>query len=225
MLKEIPGAKGVMQEARLLCYDTETYPFAAVIGSLLDCAQLDKLHLYEFSKYRNDPCAKSRVFSFDHNMRLREKLKDIKDSHIFYRLFHQWVQREFRPLFQNKISYNSHPTFRVHMAGTPSVSAWHTDYEVTGRMDQVTVWTPLTDAYGTNTIHVETGYGKNDFTAVPVKYGEALLFDGNCLRHGSLPNTTKATRVSFDFRFAPKPELLQHFFKTRHERPVENENR
>jgi ectoine hydroxylase-related dioxygenase (phytanoyl-CoA dioxygenase family) len=60
------------------------------------------------------------------------------------------------------------------------------------------------DAFDTNTIWVETDYGRGDYVPVPVSYGEILLFDGGWLLHGSVPNTTPVTRVSFDFRFAAK---------------------
>jgi ectoine hydroxylase-related dioxygenase (phytanoyl-CoA dioxygenase family) len=38
---------------------------------------------------------------------------------------------------------------------------------------------------------------------VALRYGEALLFDGGKLLHGSVPNESDITRVSMDFRFAP----------------------
>jgi hypothetical protein len=213
MLKEIPESVGAMKEARLLLYDTQTYQFSEIISKILNCSTLNKLHVKEYLKNKDDAVTESRVFSFDYNMMLRQKLKNIGDAHPFYKLFHTWVQNEFCKEFGNKISYNSHPTFRVHMAGTPSVSAWHTDYEVTGRKDQITVWVPITNAFDSNTIHVETDYGKGDYKPVNVNYGEALLFDGNCLSHGSISNHTNFTRVSFDFRFTPKREVLENFFK------------
>jgi hypothetical protein len=211
MLKKIPGAKGAIQEARLLSYDTGKYPFAKTIHAIMQCNQLNKLHVFEYMKLK-DSASKSRVFSFNYNMELREKLKKMDDNTAFYQLYHKWVKEIFSPLFENKISYNSHPSFRVHMAGTPSISAWHTDFEVTGRKDQITVWVPFTDAFDTNTIWMESDYGKGDYAPVHVKYGEALLFDGNCLSHGSVSNATELSRLSFDFRFKPKPEILQQFF-------------
>jgi len=50
----------------------------------------------------------------------------------------------------------------------------------------------------------ESDYGLGDYAPMPVRYGEALLFDGGLLRHGSVPNDSGVTRVSMDFRFTPQ---------------------
>jgi ectoine hydroxylase-related dioxygenase (phytanoyl-CoA dioxygenase family) len=89
------------------------------------------------------------------------------------------------------------------MPTTKKISGWHCDADVTGRLDQINVWVPLMDTFESNTLWVESDYQKFDYRPISLKYGEALLFDGGKLMHGSVFNNTQKTRVSFDFRFAP----------------------
>ena len=133
----------------------------------------------------------------------RQLLSDVKDEARFYTLYHAFVKGVISPHFGNKVTYSTHPRFRVHMPNTPSVSAWHRDVDVTGRFDQINAWVPFVDSFDTVTVWVETDYGKQDFAPIPVKYGQVLLFDGGCLWHGSVANETPVTRVSMDLRFAP----------------------
>jgi ectoine hydroxylase-related dioxygenase (phytanoyl-CoA dioxygenase family) len=104
----------------------------------------------------------------------------------------------------------------VHLAGSPSASAWHTDQQVTGRDDQINVWLPFADTCPANTLWVETEYGRGDYRPICVRYGQMLLFDGGRLSHGTVRNDSPLTRVSMDFRFAPLvPGILQDFFPRR----------
>ena len=107
--------------------------------------------------------------------------------------------------FGGRISYNLNPKFRVHFPGTGSVSAWHRDADITGRPDYVTAWVPFVDTEGTNTVWVETDYGRGDHEPIAVRYGEVLLFDAAMLFTEASRNTTEVTRVSMDFRFTPAP--------------------
>ena len=52
--------------------------------------------------------------------------------------------------------------------------------DVTGCSSLITAWIPFVDASGSNTIWVETEYGKQDYTPVPVRYGQIFLFDKAC---------------------------------------------
>ena len=104
----------------------------------------------------------------------------------------------------------------MHLAGSPSASSWHTDHQVTGRADQINVWLPFVTTCAANTLWVESGYGRGDYTPIPVQYGQMLLFDGGLLSHGTIENTSGKTRVSMDLRFAPKiPGVLEHFLSSR----------
>ena len=192
-----------LDKARFVAYDTERYDLAGLVAR--DVFGLDSLScLHEHALALLGEGGSSRRLTYQDNLALRRRIAARRRPAPFYDAYDRLVADVLAPLLGGRLSYSLHPTFRVHMAGTESVSNWHTDVEVTGRDDQLNAWVPLIDAFGTNTIWVETDYGRGDYVPVPVSYGEILLFDGGWLLHGSVPNTTRITRVSFDFRFAAK---------------------
>ena len=65
------------------------------------------------------------------------------------------------------------------------------------------IWVPLTKVWGDNSLWVESEIGAKDFTPITMRPGQALIFDGVNLGHGSKINTTISSRISFDFRVAP----------------------
>src|SRR5690606_14317032 len=121
-----------------------------------------------------------------------------------------WVRRVLAPRYGGHISYAAHPKMRVHLAGTGSVSDFHCDADVTGRLDQINCYLPFTDVRDGSTLWCEHDYGSNDYAPLNLRYGQALVWDGGRLRHGTVHNDTDLTRVSCDFRFSvARPELVQ----------------
>ncbi|MFA0547691.1 hypothetical protein [Vibrio splendidus] len=143
----------------------------------------------------------------------RDRMRNVASEGLFYTLYHLFARRALAPLFGQRISYSAHPEMRVHLAGQAACSAWHNDAEVTGRYDQVNVWFPLVDTSDSTCLWVETEYGKKDYRPVPVRYGEALIFDGSCLNHGTVANESDMSRVSFDFRFSVLNESPPKLFE------------
>ena len=104
------------------------------------------------------------------------------------------------------------PTFRCHLAGAGTVSGFHRDgdakYGITPGI--INAWVPLTTVDGNNSIHIESEWGSEDFRPVSLEPGEVLIFDAFHLKHGTYPNDTQTSRVSFDFRFLPHdPERVR----------------
>jgi hypothetical protein len=184
-------------------YDTERFPLARAAAKVLGVERLDQLAEAELEGKRRAGLA-ARL-GYDDNMRLRARLAALPASHPVRLLYAQLVQRVVAPEFGGHISYNATPTFRVHMAGTPSVSDWHRDADVTKRLDYLTAWVPFVDTAESCGLWLEQHYGQADYRPVPVAYGEVVVFDGGLARHGSQPNRTGVNRVSLDFRFTPKP--------------------
>jgi hypothetical protein len=180
-------------------YDTERFDFHGMIGEVLGVAELSELHEHVLAAKRR--AGESTTLRYEDNLALRSKLAAIPDDAPFYALYRRFIAEVIAPLFGGRIGFTSHPTFRVHMAGTIGVSKWHTDAEVTGEPRYITVWVPFMDVSGTNALWVESDYGRGDHAPVAVAHGEALVFDGSCLNHGSVPNRTDVSRVSMDFRF------------------------
>ena len=63
---------------------------------------------------------------------------------------------------------------------------------------------PLTRVSGTNSLQVESAPGLGDFRSLDLSYGECFRFNGNRCRHYTEPNSSGATRVSFDLRMLPE---------------------
>ncbi|MCY4045181.1 MAG: hypothetical protein OXE99_08875, partial [Cellvibrionales bacterium] len=216
-ITEILGDNKLM----MLRYDTQAFPFAwAMRQEAFFGLSLSGIHHQcikaNIKKGRATPLTAADMQYFRHRMR------NVSEEGVFYRLYHRFVRQVVAPCFGDKISYTQHPEMRVHLAGTPACSAWHTDVEVTKRIDQINVWLPLVDTHGTNTLWIETDYGLKDYRPIPVRYGEALLFDGSCLGHGTVRNESDKTRVSLDFRLSVKTyPTPKHFLQLIASRPHE----
>ncbi|MBV9109802.1 MAG: streptomycin biosynthesis enzyme StrG [Gemmatimonadetes bacterium] len=197
--------KSAMHWARLVPYDTGRFPFARVIAEdVFGTGGLEDLHRLLGA------ARPGRPLTHGDNFEQRGRIAALGDDSRFYAVYHAFVLEVVAPLFAGRISYSRHPTFRVHFPGTGAVSDWHRDADVTGRWDQINVWVPFVDTAGTSTIWVESHYGRGDHAPVPVRYGQALLFDGGALSHGSVRNDTAVTRVSMDLRIAPMPSESPH---------------
>lgn len=194
-------ARGALDRAAFVAYDTARYDLARLVAEdVFGVPALERLHEHAHALLGHEPGAR---LSYADSLALRARLAAVPRSARLYAAYDALVAEVIAPRF-GRLSYSRNPTFRVQLAGTESVSDWHTDVEITGRDDQVNAWLPLVDAAGANSIWVESDYGRRDFAPVDVAYGEILLFDGGWLLHGSVANTTSVTRVSLDFRFAPK---------------------
>jgi hypothetical protein len=96
------------------------------------------------------------------------------------------------------VYYQKVPTFRVHLPGNMSVGEFHRDRDYNHQDGEINCWVPLTRAYGSNTIWIETEHSR--YAPWELEVGQVLIFDAVNLRHGNLINTTSHSRVSFDFR-------------------------
>lgn len=131
-------------------------------------------------------------------------MQRIQNDSLFYKIYHAWIAQVIAPHFGGRISYSAHPKMRVHLAGTGSVSAFHRDSEITMRPEQINCYLPFTDVSGGSTLYCESDYGTEHYLPIELSYGQALLWDGGMLKHGTFENNTGKTRVSCDFRFSPK---------------------
>jgi hypothetical protein len=186
------------QHALVIDYDTDRYPFQRILADqVFATARLDRLHLTWRQRTGREE------LTYADNLHLRRRMQQLSDDSAFYRIYHAWITHAVAPRYGNKISYSAHPKMRVHLAGTGSVSDFHTDVAVTGRPEQINCYLPFTDSYGTGSIWAESSYGSGDYQPIELRYGQALLWDGGLLEHGTYSNATDSTRVSCDFRFQP----------------------
>lgn len=114
-----------------------------------------------------------------------------------------FVRQKLEPAYGGKIeTFQSPPTFRVHFDQTGLATTFHRDRDY-GQPDGVlNVWLPLTNVWGNKSIWIEQD-DADHYLPMELKYGQALVFDGANLRHGTKSNDTGSSRVSFDFRFLP----------------------
>jgi hypothetical protein len=195
----------MLKYAQVVSFPTEQFPFEKILAaSVFRVPRLERLHIYWAEKTGNP------VPSYADNLKLRRRMQNLADDSAFYKVYHSWIASVLAPRFGKRISYSAHPKMRVHLAGTGSVSDFHRDADVTGRADQINCFLPFTDVFESNTLWCESAYGLKDYQPINLKYGEALLWDGGFLEHGTFSNETSQTRVSCDFRFSVlKPDQVR----------------
>lgn len=185
----------------VVAYDTRRFPFATLLSrDVFGTRNLSRLHLHwAAARRRSDPTA---ALTHRDNLAARRLMQDLADDSAFYRLYHHFMKTFAAVLVGRPMSYSHHPKMRVHFPGTGSVSAFHADVEVTHRPDQLNLWIPFTDVDSSATLWLESSHGRADHAPLALRYGQALIFDGGYLSHGSVPNRTDTTRISLDLRFS-----------------------
>jgi hypothetical protein len=192
------------KHALIIEFDTGRFPFHEVLAAEFGTPRLSQLHL---TRQRTTGRAE---LTYADNLALRRQLEQMPDASPFSKLYDAWVAAVVAPKYGTIIRYSAHPKMRVHLAGTGGVSNFHRDADITGRHEQINCYLPFTDVEGTGTLWSETTYGARDYAPINLRYGQALIWDGGWLLHGSYPNETSSTRVSCDFRFDPlHPERVE----------------
>ena len=130
------------------------------------------------------------------NNQLAESFEEIEE------LYRSFVLELLADVTSGLSAYQSPPSFRFHYCGRSS-SVFHRDRDFGVEDGRLNVWVPLTDVWGNNSLWLESDVGAKDYKPIAIKSGQALIFDGVNLGHGSKINTTHSTRVSFDFRVLP----------------------
>ena len=180
-------------------YSTKDYPFADIIGDILNTTNLSKIHEedhfegYDVFKREEDQGTKYHKLYYDN---CKERILDLYDK---------FVLNIIRPLYDEEIVYQKIPTFRVHLSGNIAVGEYHKDksYRKGGWSDlvkEMNYYLPFTNTNDENTIWVESKEDKSDFSPMNLKYGECMQWDGMNMTHGNKINRSKDTRVSVDFR-------------------------
>ena len=177
-------------------YPLEQIDFIPWAQSTLSVERLEDLHLradpLPFSNYvdRLKYCVEQMRVNFD----------VVLGSYV------ELIESVVAPLFGGVMHLQRPPSFRCHLAGAGTASAFHRDGDPKYglRPGSINGWLPLTVANGNNSIYLETEQESKEFRSVSLVPGELLIFDAFHLTHGSLRNDTQSSRVSFDFRFVPR---------------------
>lgn len=182
---------------KTIAYDTSRFPFAEIVAAHLNVRDLARLH--EIADYPTFTRATDQRTAF------HRRFYQIGET--FFEVYHRFLRDVAAHAFGGAgLIHQRIPTFRVHLPNNLGVGEFHRDSDYAHPRTERNFWLPLTDAWGTNTIWIESEPGAGDYAPRAVRYGEVLLFDGGSLKHGNRINDTCHTRVSFDFRVIPKSD-------------------
>lgn len=174
-------------------YNTHQFPFAELVADILNVRRLAEAHALIDAvcpTREKDQQTKLHQAYYSHPRRL---------LHNSYRSF---LSVMIAPILgvTTKLIYQRQPTFRAHVPHSMAVGEFHRDSQYAHSVHEINVWVPLTKAYATNTIWLESDDGVGDYLPYELDYGQMLFFCGGKLRHGNHVNETRHTRISFDFR-------------------------
>jgi hypothetical protein len=123
----------------------------------------------------------------------------------FLKSYREFIHDNVEEIADEEVVFQRIPTFRVHPPGETAISAgMHKDSDFGHTIPETrNLWVPLTDAFGTNALHIKQPH--DDIPrSIPVSYQNFLLFNAVDQVHGNVINETEQTRVSFDARIIPK---------------------
>jgi len=187
---------------RIIKYDTNIYKFQELLLDLYQVSDLSTLHT-QLTEENGVKGIGHDTHSILHN-KFYEKLNsgwnEIREA------YERFVSEVIINLSAEKsFLYQSFPSYRIQFPNNKAVSTWHHDSDALHLHPdgEINFIIPITNAFDTNTVWVESAPGLGDFGPVNMKYGDCLIFDGNKCNHGNKVNETGATRISFDFRILP----------------------
>jgi hypothetical protein len=183
----------------ILSYDLDAYPFPAVVRDLFGGEPLDRLH----QRYPKPDGTTGDQDTPAHERFYREYAR-------VHEIYERFLREVIGPAYGEDLCVQRVPTFRVHYPRAMAVKEFHRDSDYNHQSAIINYWLPLTAAFATNSIWIETEPGAEEFHPVELVPGQLLRFDAVALKHGNHPNDTPVTRVSFDFRVLP----LRHYEET-----------
>ena len=178
---------------KYISYSTKNYPFRKIISQILGEVVLEHLHKdknYEVFQKGTDQSTKWHKLYYS-------------NLDKFLPLYNEFINNVIQPVFREKIVYQKIPTFRTQLVNNLGVFEFHKDKTYQHNQEEINFFLPVTDAYSSNTVWVESEEDKGDYFPMNALYGETVMWNGCHLTHGNKLNTTLNTRVSVDFRVIP----------------------
>jgi len=129
-------------------------------------------------------------------------LNNSNQSGIFLNTYKDFVHHLSSTIFKEKLIYQRKPTLRIHLPENKSVGGFHRDRDYNHPIEEINIWVPITSAFNTNTVWIESEFDKADYSPMNLNFGQAVIFDSG-LTHGNKVNIENSTRMSFDFRVIP----------------------
>ena len=188
-------------------YDIKKYNFAKKIKEIYEVKDISMIHKeWKLAK------------KYDLLNNVKEDQSTVYHKHFYENIFstswseiyHSFIHDIIRPIFDEAILYQTIPTFRIHQPANIAVAAFHKDSDYSHSIHEVNFYLPLTNAYGNNTVWVESKPGEEDFSPMEGKLGDVWMWDGANLLHGNKINDTNFSRVSVDFRVLPMSKYVDN---------------
>ena len=183
-------------------YPTSQYPFRELLEELYGC-ELSSLHKHlgkfdQFERANDQSTLAHKVFYSNF-----EKL--IKP--VFEKFINQFIVEIIKP---HKFYYQVIPTFRIGLPGNKFVGEYHKDSFYNHQSYELNFNLGLANFIGQPSLKTEKDPDSKEFILLECPYGKIFSFDHIDCLHGSDPNETNKTMVSFDFRLA----LKEIYYKT-----------
>jgi hypothetical protein len=181
-------------------FDTTKFNFKKLISDNFDVYDLEYLHKSNEFKYTNLFERKN-----DQSTHWHKKFYELVRTSEFSNLYYDFIKDIVKPLYSDKIVYQSIPTFRLQFPNNIAVGEYHRDRDYrdgvwANSVKELNYFLPITRAVNTNTIWVESEDGRADYYPMNANYGELVKWDGSNLKHGNKKNLELTTRISMDFR-------------------------
>lgn len=185
----------------VIAYDTVHWNLRAIVEEFFGTDALESLHL--------DP----RWNPQESDLRLPHHFVT-RNSWDVSKVLREAVIKRSMPVIESLIldhiagftgeirSFQQMAMMRVNFHGSRAILRFHRDSEYGQRANMVNIWLPVTRAFGSNSMYVESSPGRSDFKPLELEYGEAFMFYGTEMLHGTLDNVSGSTRISYDFRFS-----------------------
>ena len=187
-------------------FDTDKYKFRELVSDALGVKNLEKIHevkddwIKDSYRHLNIHNENTTIFHDVFYKRLNDNWTE------FYDTYENFIHDEIVPVLDERFHYQYLPSFRIQLPfDNQAVHTWHYDSDQLHNhpKGEINFWLPLTKAYGTNTMWIESEPFKLDFKPLEGDYGDFWSNNGNVCIHGNKPNITNNTRISFDFRVIP----------------------
>ena len=177
-------------------FSISDYPFKKILEELYGC-ELSSIHKHlgsfgEFERSNDQSTLAHKVFYSN----FHKTIKPIYDK--FIKLF---VVEILKP---HKFYYLVIPTFRIGLPGNKFVGEYHKDSFYNHQSYELNFNLGLANYLGQPSLRTEKEPESKEFILLECPYGKIFSFDHIDCLHGSDPNETDKTMVSFDFRLALK---------------------
>ncbi|RUL79006.1 StrG-like protein [Dyella choica] len=184
----------------IFSYDTSRWDFRALVSEYLGTDELETLHLLPQFNPGGGTLPVPNYEATKNSWEISKKLKDalsVAAHALFGGLLYGPVQEMLYPIE----GYQPSPAARVNFHGSKSILRFHVDSEYGQRAELVNLWLPVTAVAGSNSMYLESEVGRGDYAPLQMAYGQACIFRGGELMHGTMDNDSGSTRISFDIRF------------------------